>query len=201
MTVAQLNNCKKKIQFAKTRADFIDQISDMDPGELVDVWTLLQDYSFAAVRSLSGLTQDEFSGRYGIPPTTVRAWTLTRTSTNRRNIQPYLLDLLAVDVINDRAAKIKDEKMRKKKIYMVRVDNFRGKGGMVRNDKFFFGYGETAEYEQEEKDKAKSPDNGDNIIIKSEEFEVEVPDGYEITTAGRLAFDMRITSQEPDWED
>lgn len=201
MTVAQLNYCKKKIQFAKTRADFIDRISDMDPGELVDVWTLLQDYSFAAVRSLSGLTQDDFSRRYGIPPTTVRAWTLTRTSTNRRNIQPYLLDLLAVDVINTRAAKIKDEKMRKKKIYMVRVDNFRGKGGMVRNDKFFFGYGEAAEYEQEEKDKAKSPDNGDNIIIKSEEFEVEVPDGYEITTAGRLAFDMRITSQEPDWED
>ena len=201
MTVAQLNNCKKKIQFAKTRADFIDQISDMDPGELVDVWTLLQDYSFAAVRSLSGLTQDEFSGRYGIPPTTVRAWTLARTSTNRRNIQPYLLDLLSVDVINTRAAKRKDEKMRKKKIYMVRVDNFRGKGGMVRNDKFFFGYGEAEEYEQEEKDKAKSPDNGDNIIIKSEEFEVEVPDGYEITTAGRLAFDMRITSQEPDWED
>lgn len=201
MTVAQLNNCKKKIQFAKTRADFIDQISDMDPGELVDVWTLLQDYSFAAVRSLSGLTQDDFSRRYGIPPTTVRAWTLTRTSTNRRNIQPYLLDLLAVDVINTRAAKIKDEKMRKKKIYMVRVDNFRGKGGMVRNDKFFFGYGEAAEYEQKEKDKAKSPDNGDNIIIKSEEFEVEVPDGYEITTAGRLAFDMRITSKEPDWED
>lgn len=201
MTIAQLNNCKKKIQFAKTRADFIDQISDMDPGELVDVWTLLQDYSFAAVRSLSGLTQDEFSGRYGIPPTTVRAWTLTRTSTNRRNIQPYLLDLLAVDVINTRAAKRKDEKMRKKKIYMVRVDNFRGKGGMVRNDKFFFGYGEAEEYEQEEKDKAQSPDNGDNIIIKSEEFEVEVPDGYEITTAGRLAFDMRITSQEPDWED
>lgn len=201
MTVAQLNYCKKKIQFAKTRADFIDRISDMDPGELVDVWTLLQDYSFAAVRSLSGLTQDDFSRRYGIPPTTVRAWTLTRTSTNRRNIQPYLLDLLAVDVINTRAAKRKDEKMRKKKIYMVRVDNFRGKGGMVRNDKFFFGYGEAAEYEQEEKDKAKSPDNGDNIIIKSEEFEVEVPDGYEITTAGRLAFDMRITSQEPDWED
>lgn len=201
MTVAQLNYCKKKIQFAKTRADFIDRISDMDPGELVDVWTLLQDYSFAAVRSLSGLTQDDFSRRYGIPPTTVRAWTLTRTSTNRRNIQPYLLDLLAVDVINTRAAKIKDEKMKKKKIYMVRVDNFRGKGGMVRNDKFFFGYGEAAEYEQEEKDKAKSPDNGDNIIIKSEEFEVEVPDGYEITTAGRLAFDMRITSQEPDWED
>lgn len=104
MTVAQLNYCKKKIQFVKTRADFIDRISDMDPGELVDVWTLLQDYNFAAVRSLSGLTQDDFSRRYGIPPTTVRAWTLTRASANRRNIQPYLLDLLAVDVINDRAA-------------------------------------------------------------------------------------------------
>lgn len=104
MTIAQFNYCKKKIQFAKTRADFIDRISDMDPGELVDVWTLLQNYSFAAVRSLSGLTQDDFSRRYGIPPTTVSAWSLRQTSTNRRNIQPYLLDLLAVDVINDRAA-------------------------------------------------------------------------------------------------
>lgn len=72
---------------------------------------------------------------------------------------------------------------------------------MVRNDKFFFGYGEAAEYEQEERDKAISPENGDNIIVRSETFEVEVPDGYEITTPGRLAFDMRITSQEPDWED
>lgn len=71
---------------------------------------------------------------------------------------------------------------------------------MVRNDKFFFGYGEAAEYGQEERDKAQSLDNGDNIIIRSEEFGVEVPDGYEITTAGKLAFDMRITSQEPDWE-
>lgn len=71
---------------------------------------------------------------------------------------------------------------------------------MVRNDKFFFGYGEAAEYEKEERDKAQSLDNGDNIIIRSEEFEVEVPDGYEITTAGKLAFDMRITSQEPDRE-
>ena len=148
---------------------------------------------------MSGLTKTEFADRYHIPARTVENW--AQNSKAHREISAYLLDLLAVDVINTRAAKRKDEKMRKKKIYMVRVDNFRGKGGMVRNDKFFFGYGEAAEYEQEEKDKAKSPDNGDNIIIKSEEFEVEVPDGYEITTAGRLAFDMRITSQEPDWED
>lgn len=104
MTIVQFNDCRQKMQLSKTRADFIDRISDMDPGELVDVWMLLQDYSFAAVRSLSGLTQDDFSRRYGIPPTTVSAWTLRQTSTNRRNIQPYLLDLLAVDVINTRAA-------------------------------------------------------------------------------------------------
>ena len=104
MTIAQFNYCKKKKQFAKTRAEFIASISEIDPGALVDAWTLLQDYSFAAVRSLSGLTQDDFSSRYGIPPTTVRSWTMSETSANRRNIQTYLLDLLAVDVINVRAA-------------------------------------------------------------------------------------------------
>ena len=199
MTVAQFHICRSELDLAPNRAEFLKRFPDVDPGELVDIWALLQDYDFAAARALSGLTQTEFADRYHIPARTVENW--AQNSKARREISAYLLDLLAVDVINTRAAKRKDEKMRKKKIYMVRVDNFRGKGGMVRNDKFFFGYGEAAEYEQEEKDKAKSPDNGDNIIIKSEEFEVEVPDGYEITTAGRLAFDMRITSQEPDWED
>ena len=199
MTVAQFHICRSELDLVPNRAEFLKRFPDVDPGELVDIWALLQDYDFAAVRALSGLTQTEFADRYHIPASTVENW--AQNSKARREISAYLLDLLAVDVINTRAAKRKDEKMRKKKIYMVRVDNFRGKGGMVRNDKFFFGYGEAAEYEQEEKDKAKSPDNGDNIIIKSEEFEVEVPDGYEITTAGRLAFDMRITSQEPDWED
>lgn len=104
MTVLQFHICRREMEFATSRKDFISRFPGVDPGELVDVWELSQDYSFAAVRSLSGLTQDDFSRKYGIPPTTVRAWTLTRASTNRRNIQPYLLDLLAVDVINDRAA-------------------------------------------------------------------------------------------------
>lgn len=104
MTVAQFHICRTELDIVPNRTEFLKRFPDVDPGELVDVWTLLQDYSFAAVRSLSGLTQNDFSRRYGIPPTTVRAWTLTRASTNRRNIQPYLLDLLAVDVINDRAA-------------------------------------------------------------------------------------------------
>lgn len=201
MTITQFTAARAAASSCHSCADFLGRFPDIAPWELEDVWTLSRDYNFAAVRALSGLTQDEFAALYGISPTTVRAWTLSPNSVNRRNIQPYLLDLLAVDVINTRAAKRKEEKMRKKKIYMVRVDNFRGEGRMVRNDKFFFGYGEAAEYEQEEKDKAISQENGDNIIVRSETFEVEVPDGYEITTPGRLAFDMRITSQEPDWDD
>lgn len=199
MTITQFTAARAAASSCHSSADFLGRFPDIAPWELEDVWSIHDDYSIATVRAISGLTQVEFAERYHIPIRTVENW--TQRGTVRREISPYLLDLLTVDVINTRAAKRKDEKMRKKKIYMVRVDNFRGKGGMVRNDKFFFGYGEAAEYEQEEKDKAQSPDNGDNIIIKSEEFEVEVPDGYEITTAGRLAFDMRITSQEPDWED
>lgn len=199
MTITQFTAARAAASSCHSSADFLGRFPDIAPWELEDVWSIHDDYSIATVRAISGLTQVEFAERYHIPIRTLENW--TQRGTVRREISPYLLDLLTVDVINTRAAKRKDEKMRKKKIYMVRVDNFRGKGGMVRNDKFFFEYGEAAEYEQEEKDKAQSPDNGDNIIIKSEEFEVEVPDGYEITTAGRLAFDMRITSQEPEWED
>lgn len=199
MTITQFTAARAAASSCHSSADFLGRFPDIAPWELEDVWAIHDDYSIATVRALSGLTQAEFAEQYHIPPRTIENW--TQSGEARREISPYLLDLLAVDVINTRATKRKEEKMRKKKIYMVRVDNFRGKGGMVRNDKFFFGYGEAAEYELKEKDKAISPENGDNIIVRSEEFEVEVPDGYEITTAGRLAFDMRITSQEPDWED
>lgn len=104
MTVAQLHACRQAAAASQTSADFMARFRTVDPRELEDVWELSQDYNFAAVRKLSGLTQDEFAALYGISPTTVRAWTLSPNSVNRRNIQPYLLDLLAVDVINTRAA-------------------------------------------------------------------------------------------------
>lgn len=104
MTIEQYHICRREMEFVTSRKDFISRFPGVDPGELVDAWMILQDYSIATVRALSGLTQDEFAERYGIPLTTVQAWTLSPNSANRRNIQPYVLDLLAVDVINTRAA-------------------------------------------------------------------------------------------------
>lgn len=104
MTIEQYHICRREIEFVTSRKDFISRFPGVDPGELVDAWTILHDYSIATVRALSGLTQDDFAKRYGISLTTVQAWTLSPSSANRRNIQPYVLDLLAVDVINTRAA-------------------------------------------------------------------------------------------------
>ena len=104
MTITQFTAARAAASSCHSSADFLGRLPGIAPWELEDVWALSRDYNFAAVRALSGLTQDEFAALYGISPTTVRAWTLSPSSVNRRNIQPYLLDLLAVDVINTRAA-------------------------------------------------------------------------------------------------
>lgn len=105
MTVAQFHICRRELDLVPNRTEFLKRFPDVDPGELVDTWTLLQDYDFAAVRALSGLTQAEFAERYHIPTRTVENW--TQNSKARREISAYLLDLLTVDVINTRAAKRK----------------------------------------------------------------------------------------------
>ena len=103
MTVAQFHICRRELDLVPNRTEFLKRFPDVDPGELVDTWTLLQDYDFAAVRALSGLTQAEFAARYSIPLNTVQAWALSQSSPNKRNIQPYMLDMLAVDIINERS--------------------------------------------------------------------------------------------------
>ena len=111
MTIAQFHICRSVIDIVPNRTEFLKRFPNIDPGELVDTWTLLQDCNFATVRAMSGLTQAEFASRYGIPLNTVQAWSLSPNSPNKRNIQPYLLDLLAVDVINVRAAEIISKKI------------------------------------------------------------------------------------------
>ena len=103
MTIAQFHLCRAELGLVPNRTEFLKRFPDIDPGELVDTWTLLQDYNFYTVRALSGLTQVEFAARYNIPLKTVQAWSLAQNSPNKRNIQPYMLDMLAVDVINERS--------------------------------------------------------------------------------------------------
>ena len=99
MTITQFTAARAAASYCHSSADF----PDIAPWEREDVWAIHDGYSIDAVRALSGLTQAEFAARYGISRRTVENW--TGHGDTHRNIQPYLLDLLAVDVINERTKK------------------------------------------------------------------------------------------------
>lgn len=102
MTITQFTAARAAALSCHNSADFLGRFPDIAPWELEDVWAIHDDYNIAAVRTLSGLTQAEFAEQYHIPARTVENW--TQSGEARREISPYLLDLLAVDVINTRAA-------------------------------------------------------------------------------------------------
>lgn len=103
MTITQFTAARAAASSCRIAADFLSRFPDIASWELGDVWSIHDNYNIAAIRTLSGLTQAEFAARYGISLRTVENW--TRSGEGHRNIQPYLLDLLAVDVINERAKK------------------------------------------------------------------------------------------------
>lgn len=105
MTITQFTAARATASYCHSSADFLGLFQDIAPCELEDVWSIHDNYSFATVRAMSGLTQVEFAERYNIPARTVENW--TQNSKARREISAYLLDLLTVDVINTRAAKRK----------------------------------------------------------------------------------------------
>ena len=104
MTITQFTAARAAASSCHSSADFLGLFPDIATWEMEDVWAIHDGYSIANVRALSGLTQAEFAERYHIPIRTVENW--TQRGTVRREISPYLLDLLAVDVINTRAAEI-----------------------------------------------------------------------------------------------
>ena len=73
-----------------------DGIADKAVSALQIIWDLRENYNFAAIRKASGLTQKSFSVAYGIPLRTIEDW-----STGSRTPPPYLLDLLAADIISN----------------------------------------------------------------------------------------------------
>lgn len=60
------------------------------------VWQLSEDFSYKTIRRLSGKTQRAFSVEHDIPLRTIEQW-----ETALRTPPHYVLELLAVDVIND----------------------------------------------------------------------------------------------------
>lgn len=73
-----------------------DGIADKAVDMLRIIWDLRDNFNFAAVRNASGYTQKTFSEEYGIPLRTIEDW-----CRGSRTPPPYLLDLLAADVISN----------------------------------------------------------------------------------------------------
>ena len=73
-----------------------DGIADKAIAALQIIWDLRENYNFSSIRKASGLTQKGFSAEYGIPLRTIEDW-----CTGSRTPPPYLLDLLAADVITN----------------------------------------------------------------------------------------------------
>lgn len=192
MTITQFTAARAAATSCHSSADFLGRFPDIAPCELKDVWAIHDDYNIAAVRTLSGLTQAEFAARYGIALRTVENW--TRDGEGHRNIQPYLLDLLAVDVINMRAAGNNKGglKTRDVTLYEVRIDKFSDGKGIEERQIFYLDFGTAVECAEKEKEKA-----GNNTIVEMKRHDLQVSDDYEMRSPQRLAYDKRLTMQEP----
>lgn len=73
-----------------------DGYADKAVSVLEIIWDLRDNYNFSAVRKASGLTQRSFSEAYGIPLRSIENWDASVSTP-----PPYLLDLLAADVISN----------------------------------------------------------------------------------------------------
>lgn len=65
---------------------------------LAKIWELSHDFNFRKLRQISGLTQAKFAQEYGVPPKTLEKW-----ETGERTPPPYVIELLAADVITELA--------------------------------------------------------------------------------------------------
>ncbi len=65
---------------------------------LTTIWELAHDFNFRKLRQISGLTQAKFAQEYGVPPRTLEKW-----DTGERTPPPYVIELLAADVITELA--------------------------------------------------------------------------------------------------
>lgn len=53
------------------------------------------------LRKNAGMTQRQFAEYFGVPLATLQKWELPATSTQRRRIPPYLLDLMRYKLRNE----------------------------------------------------------------------------------------------------
>ena len=64
---------------------------------LADVWKLHQNHTYRTTVEISGISNRQIAVRYGIPIRTAENW-----HADNREIAPYLLDLMAADILTEK---------------------------------------------------------------------------------------------------
>ena len=82
--------------------------------------------------------------------------------------------------------------MRGVALYEVRIDKFGGGKGIKERQMFFFDSGAAVKCAEKEKEEA---DN--NTIVEMKRHDLQVTDDYEMRSPQRLAYDKRLTMEEP----
>ena len=71
---------------------------------LTIIWELAHDFCVSKVRAISGMTQAEFVREYRIPRRTIEHWDV-----GERTPPPYVLELLAADVVSEKIKEVMEE--------------------------------------------------------------------------------------------
>lgn len=71
---------------------------------LTIIWELAHDFCASKVRAISGMTQAEFVREYCIPRRTIEHWDVVE-----RTPPPYVLELLAADVLSAKIKEVMEE--------------------------------------------------------------------------------------------
>lgn len=64
---------------------------------LTDLWKLHQNHTYRTMVEISGISNRQIAVRYGIPIRTTENWHI-----GKREIAPYLLDLIAADILTEK---------------------------------------------------------------------------------------------------
>lgn len=90
------SKCETRNQYIKKKE--IESYDKTNPTHiaLVKIWELSHEFNFRKLRQISGLTQAKFAQEYGVPLRTLEKW-----DAGNRTPPPYVIELLAVDVITN----------------------------------------------------------------------------------------------------
>lgn len=99
--LADANDCKNFEQYLAETGGSLDaefyESENAAYNLLADVWKLHESHTYRTVVEISGISNRQIAVRYGIPIRTTENWHI-----GKREIAPYLLDLIAADILTEK---------------------------------------------------------------------------------------------------